>query len=235
MEDEVNETLYINNINEKIKKEDLRKSLYALFARFGPILEIRAMKTNRMRGQAFIIFKDTNSSTKALHSMQNFPFFGKPMRISYSKKKSKLVLEMHGVPTDSKSEESRKREKEEESRKLERLIKKQKTEESENELQNQQQQNHQQQDTSASESVENKASTEPKELLFVSQLPKETTELMLKMMFQQVKGLESVDFVASEGVAFVRYDRVENATEALNKFQGFKMAEGKFIKINYSK
>ena len=37
------------------------------------------MKTLKMRGQAFVIFKDINSGTNALRSMQGFPFYDKPM------------------------------------------------------------------------------------------------------------------------------------------------------------
>ena len=58
---------------------ELKKSLHAIFSQFGMIHDIVAMKTLKMRGQAFVIFKDINSSTKALHSMQGFPFYDKPM------------------------------------------------------------------------------------------------------------------------------------------------------------
>ena len=65
-----NHTIYINNLNEKIKKEDLKKSLYAIFSQFGQILDIVALKTLKMRGQAFVIFKEISSATNALRSMQ---------------------------------------------------------------------------------------------------------------------------------------------------------------------
>lgn len=74
-----NNTIYINNLNEKIKKEELKKSLYAIFSQFGQILDIVALKTLKMRGQAFVIFKEIQSSTNALRSMQGFPFYDKPM------------------------------------------------------------------------------------------------------------------------------------------------------------
>ena len=32
-----NHTVYINNLNEKIKKNDLKKSLYAIFSQFGQL------------------------------------------------------------------------------------------------------------------------------------------------------------------------------------------------------
>lgn len=74
-----NNTIYINNLNEKIKKEELKKSLYAIFSQFGQILDIIALKTLKMRGQAFVIFKEISSATNALRSMQGFPFYDKPM------------------------------------------------------------------------------------------------------------------------------------------------------------
>ena len=56
-----NHTIYIQNMNEKIKKEDLRKSLYVLMSQFGQVLDIVALKTMKMRGQAFVVFKEIRS------------------------------------------------------------------------------------------------------------------------------------------------------------------------------
>jgi hypothetical protein len=58
---------------------ELRKSLYALFSQHGTVLDVIALKTLKMRGQAFIVFKDVPSATNALRALQNFPFFDKPM------------------------------------------------------------------------------------------------------------------------------------------------------------
>ena len=58
---------------------ELKKNLYAIFIQFGPILDIVAMKTLKMRGQAFVVFKEIPSATNALRSMQGFPFYDKPM------------------------------------------------------------------------------------------------------------------------------------------------------------
>ena len=58
---------------------ELKKSLYAIFSQFGQILDIVALKTLKMRGQAFVIFKEVNSAANALRSMQGFPFYDKPM------------------------------------------------------------------------------------------------------------------------------------------------------------
>ena len=58
---------------------ELKKSLYAIFSQFGQILDIVAAKTLKMRGQAFVIFKEISSATTAIRSMQGFPFYDKPM------------------------------------------------------------------------------------------------------------------------------------------------------------
>lgn len=102
----LNHTIYINHLNEKIKKDgkyvfarvsiasrtlwsrvfdcfyvstELKKSLYAIFSQFGQILDILVSQSLKMKGQAFVIFKEVNSASNALRSMQGFPFYDKPM------------------------------------------------------------------------------------------------------------------------------------------------------------
>lgn len=58
---------------------ELKKSLYAIFSQFGQILDILVARTMKMKGQAFVIFKEVNSASNALRSMQGFPFYDKPM------------------------------------------------------------------------------------------------------------------------------------------------------------
>lgn len=50
------QTLYLNNLNEKIKKNVLKKTLYALFAQFGKVIEIVACRGIKLRGQVFILY-----------------------------------------------------------------------------------------------------------------------------------------------------------------------------------
>jgi len=71
--------------------------LYAIFSQFGQILDIVALKTLKMRGQAFVIFNDVNSASNALRSMQGFPFYDKPMRIQYSKVESDVIAKRYNT------------------------------------------------------------------------------------------------------------------------------------------
>ncbi|CAF4274965.1 unnamed protein product [Rotaria sp. Silwood2] len=86
-----NHTLYVNNLNGKIKKQQLRKSLYNLFISYGRVIAIIAMKGVKMRGQAFIVFDDIQNSTTALRSLQGLMFYGKPLHLAYSKRDSDAI------------------------------------------------------------------------------------------------------------------------------------------------
>ncbi|KAI3384190.1 hypothetical protein SNEBB_008223 [Seison nebaliae] len=79
-----NHTIYINNLNEKIKKNDLKKN-------------ILAFRTLKMRGQAFVIFDDISSASDALKCMQSFPFYDKPMRIQFAKTNSHIIAQKKGT------------------------------------------------------------------------------------------------------------------------------------------
>jgi RNA recognition motif-containing protein len=61
------------------KPTELRKALYAMFSQFGKILDVVALKTLRMRGQAWVVFADVAAATNAKNTMQGFPFFEKPI------------------------------------------------------------------------------------------------------------------------------------------------------------
>jgi len=93
----VNQSLYVNSLNDKINVETLKKSLREVFAAFGSILDIVAMKSLKRRGQAWIIFKSPSSATNALKSLQGFPFYNKPMRINYARSKSDIVAKQDGT------------------------------------------------------------------------------------------------------------------------------------------
>jgi len=92
-----NQTLYVNNLNDKINPETLKKSLREVFAAFGGIMDIIAMKSLKRRGQAWIIFKESSSATNALRSLQGFPFYNKPMRINFARTKSDAVARADGT------------------------------------------------------------------------------------------------------------------------------------------
>jgi U2 small nuclear ribonucleoprotein B'' len=64
----------VRNLPDKLQKEDLK-----LFATYGVILDVVALKTMKMRGQAHVVFRDIDSSTQAMRALQGFSFCGKDL------------------------------------------------------------------------------------------------------------------------------------------------------------
>lgn len=97
-----NQTLYITNIpSSKYQKEDLRRSLYMLFSTYGTVLDVVALLTSKMRGQAHVVFRDVQTATLAMRELQGFEFFGKEMRIQYAKSKSDIIARLEGTSRTS--------------------------------------------------------------------------------------------------------------------------------------
>lgn len=225
-----NHTIYINNLNEKIKKVELKKSLYAIFSQFGQIVDIVALKTLKMRGQAFVIFKEISSATNALRTMQGFPFYDKPMRINYSKTDSDVIAKLKGTFKERpKKIKPPKPEKTAEEKKYVLKLfcnlyyskcksfhraKKQKKE----------------------ESAAAAAEQPPNQILFLTNLPEETNEMMLSMLFNQFPGFKEVRLVPNRhDIAFVEFATEVQSGAAREALQGFKITPSHAMKITFAK
>ncbi|KIH87840.1 hypothetical protein SPBR_05267 [Sporothrix brasiliensis 5110] len=93
-----NQTLYVHNLpSAKIKKDDLRTALYLLFSTYGTVLDVVALRTMKMRGQAHVVFRDVQAATQAMRSLEGFVFFGHDLKISYAKSKSNVVARLDGT------------------------------------------------------------------------------------------------------------------------------------------
>ncbi|KAI1744331.1 hypothetical protein F4680DRAFT_469627 [Xylaria scruposa] len=93
-----NQTLYVTNLpSAKINKSDLKTALYLLFSTYGPVLDVVALKTAKMRGQAHIVFRDPHAATQAMRSLEGFQFLGKELKIQYAKSKSDTIAKLDGT------------------------------------------------------------------------------------------------------------------------------------------
>ncbi|TIC04367.1 hypothetical protein E3Q17_00388 [Wallemia mellicola] len=63
-----NTTLYLRNLPDKINKQELRSQLYFRFQSYGRILDVVALKTDKLRGQAWIVFDVLSSATSAMRA-----------------------------------------------------------------------------------------------------------------------------------------------------------------------
>ncbi|KHN99942.1 Nucleotide-binding, alpha-beta plait [Metarhizium album ARSEF 1941] len=93
-----NQTLYVTNLpSSKIQKADLRTALYLLFSTYGPVLDVVALKTMSMRGQAHIVYRDVQTATQAMRSLEGQAFLGRQLKIQYAKSKSHFVSKLDGT------------------------------------------------------------------------------------------------------------------------------------------
>ncbi|GAA6062432.1 hypothetical protein JCM10212_003306 [Sporobolomyces blumeae] len=91
-------TLYVSNLNTKVPKEEIRRSLYALFGPFGKVLDVVHVRTPKVRGTAFVVFRDLASSTAAMRGLDGEGFYGKSLRVAYAKSTSHATVAAHEGP-----------------------------------------------------------------------------------------------------------------------------------------
>merc|ERR1719310_2271636 len=84
-------SLYLSNLDTKIKTSELKDLLYALFCQYGLISNIYASKKSSMRGQAFITFCKISDSAKAKRALNGAMFCGKSLKVDFTKNDAKIV------------------------------------------------------------------------------------------------------------------------------------------------
>ena len=223
MEIPPNNTIYVNNLNEKIKKEELKKSLFAIFSQFGRILEIMVSKRLKLKGQAFVIFESVKSSTEAINSMQSFPFYDKPMRIQYSKCDSDIISKKKGTfverPKKNPEELVKKKKKRMTIKSEAKLMKSGKSGKGNNPIDPSQM-----------------PDQPPNKILFLTNLPDDSNELMISVLFNKFNGYKEVRMVPSRSdIAFVEFDNEHNAGRAKSQLQNFKIKPNHHIRITFAK
>lgn len=198
-----NNTIYVNNINEKLKREELVQSLRHVFGQFGKIVDIICYtKILKAKGQAFIVFDAQESATKALTEMQNFMFYNKPIRVSYAKSKSDAISKR-----DGSFKPRMKRPREKKKVKGEPAAKKLMTESSQQAVQQ-------------------------SNVLLVSNLPDDANQTMIQMLFRKYPGYHSVT-TPKGGQCQVRFNTPANANISMRAMQGFKFFNNVKLDLSY--
>lgn len=201
-------TIYINNLNDSIKVEPMKQSLHALFSQFGPIVDIVMRKSLRLRGQAFIIFRDIESASKAIRTMQGFLFYDKPLRIHYAKTESDTITKQRGTfvqrPAKPKLEVKKKE--------------KPSTNGSNN------------------RAMQEVVDQEPNNILFLTNLPEETNEAMLTLLFNQFPGFREVRLIPGRcDIAFVEFENEFLSATAKEALNGFNLSPTHKMRITFAK
>ncbi|KAL1192742.1 U2 small nuclear ribonucleoprotein B'' [Cardamine amara subsp. amara] len=218
-----NQSIYVKNLNEKVKKEELKRSLYCLFSQFGKILDVVALKTPKLRGQAWVTFSEVTAASNAVRQMQSFPFYDKPMRIQYAKAKADCIAKAEGtfVPKDKK-------------RKQEEKVERKREETQRPNTANGPTSNNGVPPPSFQPSGQE--AMPPNNILFLQNLPYETTSVMLQLLFDQYPGFKEIRMIgAKPGIAFVEYGDDVQSSMAMQALQGFKITPQNSMIISFAK
>ncbi|KAG5646594.1 hypothetical protein DXG03_002898 [Asterophora parasitica] len=235
-----NATLYINNLNDKVTKEELKTQLYALFTTYGKIIDIVASKSKSMRGQAFLVFTDLAGATSAMRACEGMVFYDKPLHIDYAKTKSWATLQREDPnfvpPTAANASAlvSQKRQREDESAEEERNAKREKSEEDEEEMEID--------DEEDSAPTNTNPSSNPSARLLCNNLPQEVTDEVLSVLFQQYQGFQATHVTwaptpnadgAKVKLAQVTFENSDLAAVAKTALDGFTLKKGWVMSVAF--
>ncbi|KAL0949772.1 hypothetical protein HGRIS_009811 [Hohenbuehelia grisea] len=246
-----NTTLYINNLNEKINKEELRSQLYALFTTYGKVIDVVASKSQKMRGQAFLVFTDLAGATSAMRACEGMIFYDKPLHIDYAKTKSWATSKredpdfvpptsVHAnglVRTNGRPDEKKRPRDGDEAD--DRKSKREKADDDDEEMEIDED------DEDNAPSTSNTVPTsiqQPSARLLCTNLPQEVTDDVLSVLFQQYQGFTSTHVSqsptpneAGERVKFAQaiFESPELATVAKDALNGFTLKKGWVMSVAF--
>ena len=89
---DTNRRVYVNNLEERVRIEQLKDALAQIFSEYGTLVEIVAKTNLRAKGQAFIVFSEPDAAQAAISELQGFELFEKPMRLALAKSRSDATV-----------------------------------------------------------------------------------------------------------------------------------------------
>ncbi|THU98596.1 RNA-binding domain-containing protein [Dendrothele bispora CBS 962.96] len=225
------ETLYIQNLNEKIKVDVMKASLRGLFKSYGEVLDVVAHSNLRMRGQAFVSFESADIAHKAMKEVRGFPLYSKPMQISFARTRSDAVVkkldEEHFEEHKAQREEHKKK-----TRYTNPLKQKFKAKRMASEM-----------DGTMAAPAPKRPNVQmpdeylpPNKILFLQNLPETVTKDQLTTLFSQYPNLYEVRLIPTKkDIAFVEYMDEASSTAAKDALHNYKLDGESKIKITFAR
>lgn len=89
-------SVYVRNLEERVKLEALKESLTAVFSEYGNIIDVVAKTNLKAKGQAFVVFEKPESALQAIEEVQGFELYDKPMHLALAKTRSDATVARTG-------------------------------------------------------------------------------------------------------------------------------------------
>ncbi|KAI9836951.1 MAG: hypothetical protein M1838_004940 [Thelocarpon superellum] len=242
-----NQTVYVRNLEESIKVEQLKEALTEIFSEYGNIIDLVAKKNLKAKGQAFVVFDDIAAAERAIDEVQGFELFAKPMVLDYAKTRSDATVKQTGTEEELDLHKRR------------RLAEKERRQAQEA-LENQKMLKRPAPGTTAAGETVNgrpaKASRgaglkssnpsagavvadeylPPNKIIFVRNLPNGYDVDSLTAIFGRFEGFKEVRLVPGRsGIAFVEYENEAGAISAKENTAGMALGDEQVIKVTYQR
>ncbi|GKU01115.1 small nuclear ribonucleoprotein snrnp u1a [Fusarium langsethiae] len=233
-------TVYVQNLEERVKLETLVDALRTIFSEFGNVVDIVAKKNLRAKGQAFIVYDNAESAQEAIEEINGFDLFDKPMKLALARSRSDKTVELTGSQEELENHK-RHRQAEKDKRKAEEAAEEQR-----------------QSNKRASGATDNRPAKAakssglkstsaaaansvldeflpPNKILFVQNLPEDYDIEALTSVFGRFEGFREVRLVPGRrGIAFVEYEAEQGAITAKENTAGLNLGD-KPIKVTYQR
>ncbi|TVY62258.1 U1 small nuclear ribonucleoprotein [Lachnellula suecica] len=87
-----NATVYVRNLEERIRIDNMVESLRELFSEYGNVIDIVAKTNLKAKGQAFVVFETVEEAQKAIDEIQGFELFDKELVLAFAKTRSDATV-----------------------------------------------------------------------------------------------------------------------------------------------
>lgn len=242
-------TVYVRNLEERIKIPELTEALTEIFSEYGSIIDIVAKKNLKAKGQAFVVFDNPESASRAIDEVNGFELFDKPMRLDFAKTRSDKTVEREEGPGGleiwkrKRAAEKERKQAEEQAatREREKLLKRPAAAGADAGLASRPAKTVKGAGLKASGT--NAAAVIPDEylppnkILFLRDLPDNYDAEGLSRIFSRFEGFKEVRMVPGrKGIAFVEYEAESGAISAKEATAGMQLGdEGKGIRVTYQR
>ena len=99
--------MQVKNLEERIKPDQLKEALTEIFSEYGNVIDLVAKTNLKAKGQAFVVFDETEAAERAIKEVQGFELFDKPMLLDYAKTRSDATMQREGTADDFESHKRR--------------------------------------------------------------------------------------------------------------------------------
>merc|ERR1712093_666198 len=220
-----NATVYVRNLEERIKPGELIDALKELFSEYGEIIDVVAKTNLKAKGQAFVVFDNVESAQKCIEDVQGFDLFGKPMQLAFAKtrrlaeKDKKKAAEQaeeqkrlkHTAPAGMAPDGGARPIKATRGAGLKST-------------------------NAGAAAVIPDEYLPPNKILFLQNLPEDYDIDALTAIFGRFEGFREVRLVPGRrGIAFVEYDGEAGAISAKENTAGMALGDGQVMKVTYQR